>query len=217
MPTPRQVIALGLYADLMGEVKIRLACIETATRGLSGIPGAVTREFCFLQIRMLCELIALSCLTAHGDIKEATRLRDEYSAGKIIGQLEKLHPLFYPWPVHVKSAPPQSGVQHEMEGIKDGFLTKDELLRLYGKCGDILHRGTMKKLLSDRMPVQTNFPDILQTVARIKTFLNEHGIMLLDEKTIMLCVLNDASNNNNVQVAIAEAVEHQPNLGFKPT
>jgi hypothetical protein len=76
-----------------------------------GLPAAIVREVRFLQLRMLCELIALACLMAHGDIpavQASKKLSKEYSADKIIGQLDALHPNFYPYPVlvTVTSNPP---------------------------------------------------------------------------------------------------------------
>jgi hypothetical protein len=58
-----------LYANLMDEVKARIDCINVAVQGRTGFPTPIAREFCYLQLRFLCELIALSCLVAHGDIK----------------------------------------------------------------------------------------------------------------------------------------------------
>ncbi len=69
MTTKRQIEAINLYANLMSEVKVRMASIETICNNQNGLPGPLVREFCFLQLRMICELIALGCLTAHGDIK----------------------------------------------------------------------------------------------------------------------------------------------------
>lgn len=52
---------LDLYAQLMDEVKARFACINHVTHGFTGLPTPVVREFCYLQIRFLCELTALAC------------------------------------------------------------------------------------------------------------------------------------------------------------
>ena len=89
-----------LYANLMDEAKARIDCIDRALRGQTGFPNPIVREFCYLQLRMLSELIALSCLVAHGDIaaKYSKRLGKAWSADDIIDQLTKLHPEFYPVP-----------------------------------------------------------------------------------------------------------------------
>lgn len=69
--------------------------MDMALAGQTGLPNGAIIEFCFLQLRMLCELIALGCLTAHGDL-EAGKLKKSHKADQIIRRLEVLHPDFYP-------------------------------------------------------------------------------------------------------------------------
>src|SRR5689334_21938045 len=109
---------MNLYAGVMEEIKIRLSSLDIAFAGGFQIPGALVREYCFLQFRMVCELIALACLTAHGDIEATTKLRKEWEADKIIKQLEALHPSFYPWPVKQTKV----GREHRLHGIAEGYL-----------------------------------------------------------------------------------------------
>src|SRR3981081_1197973 len=110
-----------LYANLMDEVKVRIDCIDKAVHGRAHMPGPLVREFCYLQLRVLCELIALSCLVAHGDIavKYSKRIGKEWSADKIIDQLTILHPNFYPQPIRDVRAEPigQRNFCHHVEGI----------------------------------------------------------------------------------------------------
>src|SRR5438477_5038488 len=96
MPTQKQQHTLQLYADLMEEVKHRNRSVTETLRNKSGHPGPIVREFCYLQLRMLCELIALSCLVAHGDIQLPRQLRKAYAADDMLKQLEALHPNYYP-------------------------------------------------------------------------------------------------------------------------
>jgi hypothetical protein len=56
---------MSLYAQLMEEAKSRLTAIDGAVKGESGLPVLFVREFCYLQLRMPCEAIALGCLVAH--------------------------------------------------------------------------------------------------------------------------------------------------------
>ncbi|MGA7124937.1 MAG: hypothetical protein WBZ19_01415, partial [Chthoniobacterales bacterium] len=96
--TKQQQDASILYANLLEEAKIRIASIEAVISGRAGLPAPLVREYSYLQLRILCELIALGCLTAHGDIKatQAPKLQKEYAADVIIKRLENLHPNFYP-------------------------------------------------------------------------------------------------------------------------
>jgi hypothetical protein len=74
----------------MTEVMIRAFSINTATKTPTTIPQALIREYCFLQLRMLCELIALGCLVAHGDITKTKYFQKAYKADDILERLGKL-------------------------------------------------------------------------------------------------------------------------------
>jgi hypothetical protein len=62
---------LNLYCALMEEAKVRISIVEHMLNNDSGLPPAMAREICYLEFRMLCEIIAVACLTAHGDAPEA--------------------------------------------------------------------------------------------------------------------------------------------------
>jgi hypothetical protein len=100
------------YANLMEEAKLRFACIDAAMSGTTRLPSAIAREFCFLQLRMLCEVTALGCLIAHGDIKQINKLRKEWSAATIMEKLEELHPSFYP----PARSPKHHGISAQVRG-----------------------------------------------------------------------------------------------------
>jgi hypothetical protein len=72
----------------MREVKERVGAIEHALNGRTGLHEIQVQEFCYLQLRLLCELIALGCLVAHGHIKETRKIKDQWSANIIISMLE---------------------------------------------------------------------------------------------------------------------------------
>ncbi len=198
MPSQEQMRLFGLYRALMEEVKIRLSSLDAAMVARIGIPGAMLREFCFLQLRMLCELIALGCLAAHGEIQGTAGLRKKYAADEIVKRLESLHPDFYPSPIRVSGA----GSARAATPIQSGFLSKDELLSLYGRCGDSLHRGTLKKLLSARAPARVDFRDVVAWKEQIAVLLGVHFIELHDGDR-MICMLRTVEGGNRVHVAIA--------------
>lgn len=203
MPTKKQMDALHLYANLMEEVKIRHASITTALGNEARHPSPLVREFCFLQLRMTCELIALACLVAHGDIQITKQLRKEYAADQILKQLEELHPPYYPRPERRIEKGPHPA-KFTLIPLETGFLTKVEVRELVGKCGDVLHRGNVKKLLSGKIPLQINFPEIVGWQRKIANLLNHHRITLMDGSTHILCTM-DTGDTHNVEVAIAVA------------
>src|SRR5258706_5208731 len=103
-PDPnKQRKTLELYASLMEEVKLREASAWKVIRGELDLPPPLGREYCFLQVRMMIETMALGCLVVHGDIPatQSNKFLGAYSADQIMKMLEFLHPGFYPEPVHM--------------------------------------------------------------------------------------------------------------------
>jgi hypothetical protein len=89
---------VSLYSALMNEFKGRLDCINHASQGRAGFPPLVAREFVYLQARMICEVVALSCLVAHGDISvvQPHKLGRSYSADDILDRMSKTSTPFFP-------------------------------------------------------------------------------------------------------------------------
>lgn len=141
MATKAQNEAINLYAALMEEVKIRIDAVNLGTMSFIPVVPALVKEFCFLQIRLICECIALGCLVAHGDLDLSSRLRKEWAADKIMGELESLHPDFFPQAAKQSRTP--EGMHHL--DFDNNKLTKEGLLKIYNECGGVLHKGGLKK------------------------------------------------------------------------
>jgi hypothetical protein len=198
---------LQTYADIMGEVRVRTDAVHAAANGqIPAIPSPFVREFCYLQIRMMCELIALGCLAAHGDLGEIKDLqnktiRKEWSAHKIMAKLEGLHPKFFP--VAIKRTT-QSVGSHHLETIVDGVLSKENFLKLYHKCDGALHRGSLSKFISDRTPTQFQFPEIIDPMNRVVKTLSSHILVMQGEEKVLLCNMK-SSKGGGVHVSLAVA------------
>ena len=147
MPTKSDEAAKDLYQSIMVEVMIRAYSINSATQTPTVIPQPLIREYCYLQLRMLCELIALGCLVAHGDITKTKYFQKAYKADDILQQLEKLHPNFYPHPFKPDFVPPSAAApvgRINMTDIDQDYLKKDDLIKLYAKCGSVLDRKSTR-------------------------------------------------------------------------
>jgi hypothetical protein len=162
------------------------------------------QEFCYLQLRLLCEVIALGCLVAHGDITNINMkpLSKNYDADTIIKKLGTLHAGFYPRPVILTIVP---NISVHMEEKKDGYLTKQELLTLYGKAGIYVHRGVLKKIESRPPYTTVDLSEIVRWTQRIINLLNTHHITSPDKKRHFLVTLKNADDHDRVQVAFAQA------------
>lgn len=120
--TDEQNVAITAYADILNEVRTRILGINAIISGTTSLPSWLTAELGYIQLRMLCELVALGCLIAHGDLKEtkSKKLQTEYAADHIIKSLEQLHSNFYPHPVVCDF----SADSIHMERVKSGFFNK---------------------------------------------------------------------------------------------
>jgi hypothetical protein len=197
--TNKQLETAALYCAIMEEIKLRHECVIALMERNAPIEHIFRREFCFLQFRMICELIALGCLVAHGDIKatQTREVRTLWSAKEIIEKLEGLHADFFPTPFVAKT-PSHLGFG------PDHALTKDDLLTLYGKCGGVLHRGTRAKLLSTKIPKQTSFTDIANWANGLQGLLQNHYVLMLGGQTPFICELGGSPKGEvKTQIGVA--------------
>lgn len=191
---------LPLYLGIMEEIKVRIGQIGRVTAGDIPLPPRAIQEFCLLQVRMVCELIALACLHAHGDdVTDSSKLAKEWQAGRIVSTLGRLHRLF---PVPVTMSPTSDPKGWHFTPVESGYLSKSELLELYGNCGRELHRGSLKNLLNpSSFPAPMDFATIDVWVNKIYALLDKHQVRLASGNVVIVCIMQTAENA--VQVAVA--------------
>jgi len=126
------------YTDLMQEIKERLYAIEDVLSGRTALHGPLAHEFCFLQLRIICECTSYACVIAHAYIEDlqAPKFQKEWSADTLMKALDGLHRDFYPKP---RTMAITEGRVH-LDEINAPYLTKADLKKLNGICGDKLHR-----------------------------------------------------------------------------
>lgn len=206
MPTAKTQQILYLYRDLMKEVKLRMDVVVRLTDPAATVlPSQIVRETCYLQLRMVCELIALGCLVVHEDIPatKSPKVVKRYEADFIIKKLEELHPNFYPVPIRREQRGPASFQIIGADPTK--ALTKEDLINLYTYCGSVLHKGSIKKLLSAKSPIETKYEDIQRWREKVVRLLHEHYIFSLSGLNGFICLMANP-DDGNVQVAHTEAV-----------
>ena len=89
MPAEEKLQNRQIYQSLMVEAKARIDSINILTGNQRGIPSPIVREFDILQIRMLCEIVGLACLVAHGELVDLApaNLKKQYAPGQIFAAL----------------------------------------------------------------------------------------------------------------------------------
>jgi hypothetical protein len=213
MVTKADEAAKDLYLSIMEEVMIRAFSINTTIKTPTKIPQPLIRECCYLQVRMLCELIALGCLVAHGDITNTNYFQNKaYKADDILQQLEKLHPNFYPIPFKpIFSEPtaefPKGGIG--LAPMEADYLKKDELIALYAKCGSVLHKGTLRRFLKIKMEPEPNpYREVVRRTQKLINLMTAHRISRKGNLLHFMALLNltaPDSDQANVQVFLVES------------
>lgn len=196
-----EIETLNLYAAIMEEIKIRIDAINYILVSPDMTVAPIRREMGYLQLRMICELVALACLVAHGDI-QATRssdMRKAYAADAIMSALEKLHPDYFP---HAHNRIEQGERNYRIDEKVEPYLTKSEFLKLVRKCGSMVHRGSLKKLFHPNIPIENNLNDVAEYASKLVRLLESHHILKRDGRVI-LCILN--SNIGRVSTAMARS------------
>src|SRR5262249_11536598 len=67
--------------------------------------------------------------------------------------------------------------------LKEDAFTKEELMKLYWKCGDVLHRGTFQTLWSRG---RADIEEIRTWKQKIEALLSYHTIFMADGRTAAL-------------------------------
>lgn len=143
-------------------------------------------------------------------------LQREYNAEKILKRSERLHTQFYPVPHQkelVKTNLSGAPRHFHLTPRTEGFLTKSELIKSYNDCGQYLHRGSIRRLVTKWYP-DIDFERIKTWNERVGSLLGPyHYIGLCGNDKFILCVMNNTDDNNVVQCALAESVGASP-TGF---
>jgi hypothetical protein len=129
------------YADLMDKIKRRTVVVDAFGRRSASTTFVPTNiESVYLQLRKILELIAMGSLVANK--AEYSKVYSEFSkcwnASYLLRDIERINPEFYPQPIIEKPCQ-ELGAKVKWEKKTDGFLTKNEFLKLYEKCGKIMH------------------------------------------------------------------------------
>jgi len=194
--TPTEQRAINVYANLMVEIRDRVSAIQALFGEQIDLSNVVRFECAFLQTRMILETLALACLVAHGDLKEmkSSGLRKAYQADIIVKKMDLLHPDFFPVP-HIVTV--DDGVQlsgrktYHFEESSAASLTKADIISMYGKLGNRLHRGSLKALNRKSGDPEKDINDTFDFLERLMALLGNHHIMTMARKTVFVCSIPD--------------------------
>jgi len=134
-------IDLNLYCTLMMDVKVRIQTVTNILKGHAMIAySPMTIEFLCLQIRKILEFISMGSLVINRNEFEAigNKYESYWNAKLILRDIERLNPEFYPIPV-MEVSPKTPGAEKDLISKTTGFLTREDFVRVYDKCGKMMH------------------------------------------------------------------------------
>lgn len=176
---------LELYCNIMEEIKKRTNAIKLIINGIANTGYKATNvEFCYMQIRKILELISLGSLVAnHKEFeKQSKKYEKFYHAERILKDIASVNPFYYPRPINEESTNNET-IKSNIIDLKDGYLTENQFIKLYEKCGKIAHAENPFGSKIDYGYYEKN---ILEWVDRIVKLLNSHTIKLLDDDNLYI-------------------------------
>lgn len=96
-------------------------------------------EVVCLLIRKSLEQIAFASLIAHKNeyAKVHADFAKTWNAKRLLERIEAIHPDYYPKPAARPTV--ETGCVKHLLDVKDGYLTRDDFVLLYGTCSEVLH------------------------------------------------------------------------------
>lgn len=197
----------SIYVAFMEEAKLRIEEVGFRLNVLKSDPTSKTAffevEFAYLQIRYVCELIALGALAAHHSMGLPSQLLTAFNAEAIFAKLEHINEHCFPVAV-TQERGSDDIVQFQPAGGKQ--MTRKDLKAIYSECGEVLHRGAIKHALAGKRKAYD--PGMVATWRQqIVDLLWQHVIFVPSENLVFLVHLTGGPDGS---VQVSKAVSDGP-------
>ena len=177
--------AVQKYLALMDEIKRRTSVIDGFANGLIHARyKATTIESIYLQFRKILELIAMGSMVANKDAfsRAYKRFAKCWNAEYLINDIQQINHDFYPKPI-IQRPSDKPGIKMQWTDRGPDYLTKKDLIKLYKKCGGIMHSGNPYGSQIDYGYYETG---IGEWSTKIINLLTSHEIRLINDENIYL-------------------------------
>lgn len=194
---------LKLYHDCLYEIKRRIDVIKDHLNGTTTEKYLIVEvETVCLQFRKILEKIALMSLVANKEVyaEQNAKFAQHYHAERIMKDLERVNPDFYPVPT--RRVRHENGMDEWVE-VEEGYLTKEEFIKIYQKCGGIMHAQNPFASEKPLREIRACFPEWL---TKICVLLDHHQITLVGGE-LMLVGLMKRKDNGLPQAVLFEKVD----------
>ena len=196
---------LTKYCGCMEEIKRRTTAINTILKKECTTAYPATNiEFLCLQIRKILELIALASIVANKKeyAKQYKKFANHWNAKRILTDIEKINPSFYPIPGR-QIIDSKTGKVIQIKNIDKGFLTKEEFPAVYDKCSEVIHSSNPYRTQADLKEFDRLIPEWNKKIIKL---LNHHQIQLIDSE-LQLWILMQSKDDGKAHAFIFQRVD----------
>lgn len=182
-----------LYCQLMEYIKWRIKAVMKTTEQVKlrqhYLDNRLAAEFCLLQLRFCCELLAIGCVAIHTDVPQGKKLRKNWNAERTMSAFSELKPEFFPKPIKDILCDDGTFEQQPVENA----LTREEFLSDYSFFASQLHTGNY--LRYKKMEIKRfDFGLIESFVSKFIRLLDNHTYYLHDEEIMIRVIMNNAKD-----------------------
>jgi hypothetical protein len=182
------------YRNNLLEIKRRIEVIDEHILGIRSTRYLITEvEFLCLQFRKILELIALSSLVANRAeyIKQHEKFAKHCNARLIFQDLERINPGYYPVPTNQVVKEKNGEKYFDLQQVLDGYLTKEEFIKIYNNCGRMMHAENPYGQKKDIIALRKLFPIWRDKIVKL---LNHHNITLVDNDTMIIGLMHGSED-----------------------
>ncbi len=179
--------SVSLYAPVIEAIiqRIRIAedAIERVEADTANSLALGWCEIAVLQVRMICELLLLGATAAHLHEGEVAVSDTSWRPKVVFQELSKVneHPLPIPVEIHFNEDGP---TPHHVTPISKP-MDFQNLSKIYGICGDLLHVPSVRQVLTNRMPA-FDLGQISGWISGFRRLMMAHVLMLPERQVILL-------------------------------
>ena len=182
------------YIAVMEEIKRRIEVVSALhDQRIRVMYLAPHVESMVLQVRMITELVALASLAANKAIFEEHKKKFEnhWHPKVILKDVESLNPNFYPKPI-AQMPLSETRIEIALVETETGFMTRDELIQVHGRCGNLLHAQNPFGKGADYDYYEKMVPKWMGQIAKL---LSSHRVKLLNKNHFYWVLMKDGKDN----------------------
>jgi hypothetical protein len=194
-----------LYLNILKDIKYRTSVIERLFSDASGINLELTvLESACLQLRKILEQIAFGSLVSNVKLysQEYEKFEKFWNAEYLLKDMAKVNPKYFPIPISqdksdVIGVKSKFNLKHE-----DIYLNPKEFIKVYKKCGAILHAGNP---FGSKVSLEFYKKSIPIWHSKIVNLLSSHEVHFVGDQNLYLFQMG--ANNESPSLQAFEPIQ----------